>query len=196
MSIKARFCRIVLRLMGWRVVGATPPHDKFVMVGAYHTSNMDALLMLLITNALEVSPQWLAKHTLFKGWRGPIMRATGAIPLDRATSTDMAEQAVQLFAERDRLALVIAPEGTRKKVNRWKSGFYYIALDAGVPIALGFVDYKKREGGIDPQIIHPTGDLEADFEAIRAFYSGVTARYPELAGDLKVIPRRSRQQSS
>jgi 1-acyl-sn-glycerol-3-phosphate acyltransferase len=185
-----------MRLMGWRVAGVHPPFKKFVLIGAPHTSNMDSVFMLLATAGLGFDINWFAKAELFRGWRAPLMRLVGAIPLDRTTSTDAVDQAIKLFKERDKFVLVLSPEGTRQKVKRWRSGFYYIALDAGVPLVCGFADYKKRAAGID-RIVYPTGDLQKDFEPIREFYSGVTARYPDQVGELRVLPRmRSRGATS
>jgi len=190
--MKAQLAGLALRLLGWKIVGEQPAFKKCVVVGAHHTSNLDGVYMVVLSAALGFDVHWFGKHTLFRGLTGVIMRAVGGVPLDRSSSLNAVEQAVALFNARDEFRLVVSPEGTRSKVTRWKTGFYYIALDANVPLVCGFADYRTREMGVG-LVVHPTGDLEADFEPIREFYSTITARFPERAGDLKVVPKRTRQ---
>lgn len=171
----------ILRLLGWRIEGRLPDVPKAVIIGAYHTSNWDGVLMILAGIALNRRIHWLGKHTLFRGPAGFFVRLLGGIPIDRTRSTGAVDQAVDTFKERDELLLAVAPEGTRRRVNRWKRGFYYIAVGAGVPIQLAAPDYPTKRMVIGP-LIHPTGDIEADMVAIRAFYETTTPRFPENAG--------------
>ncbi len=102
----------------------------------------------------------------------------GGIPVDRSKSSNIVAKSIQRFHQNEKLILMIAPAGTRKRVKKWKTGFYHIANGANVPIVLGFLDYRQKAGGIGP-VIYPTGDIKADMKTIRAFYDGVTGKYPE-----------------
>ncbi|SHO51936.1 Acyltransferase [Desulfopila aestuarii DSM 18488] len=121
---------------------------------------------------------WMGKDSLFTGWRGPIMRWMGGIPITRSSSNNVVEQTIEKFNTSDRLVIAIPPEGTRSKVTAWKTGFYYIALGAKIPIALAFIDYTKKTGGF-LSTFHPTGDAEKDIAHIRACYSGIDGKYPD-----------------
>ncbi len=175
----------LLRLFGWTPVYNVPNAPKFVIVAAPHTSNWDGLIVILMAFALRVRLHWLGKHTLFKPPFGFILRGFGGIPIDRTARHNAVEQAVQWFNRRERAALVIAPEGTRRKTDRWKTGFYHIAQGANVPMALGFIDYKTKTAGLGP-VVEPTGDFEADMQTIRQFYAGMTGRHPERMSEIKL----------
>ena len=169
------------RLAGWRVEGEAPDTDKFVVIAAPHTSNWDLPLMLAVAYMFRVRLQWMGKDDLFKGPFGWLMRAMGGIPVDRSKANNVVAQMVEIFRNADQLAVAIPPEGTRAKVRYWKTGFYNIAHGAGVPIALGFLDYARKVGGIG-MTLHTTGDYEADLEIIKAFYAGVTGKFADRAG--------------
>ena len=126
---------------------------------------------------------WIGKHTLFKWPGGWLLRRLDGIPVDRRSKNNFVGSIVELFKRYEQFVLVIAPEGTRNKSDHWKTGFYYIALGAGVPIALGFVDYKKKILGIGP-CVHPSGDIQADFVQIQEFYKGITGKNPQLQGQM------------
>lgn len=168
-----------LTAMGWRTEGELPDEAKYVLIAAPHTSNWDLPYMLGVAYVLDARISWMGKHTLFE-WAplGAFFRALGGVPVDRRSPQDLVQQMVNLFRERDEFVLAIPPEGTRSKTKYWKSGFYYIAKGANVPVALGFLDFKRRVGGVGP-IVRPSDDLEADIEKIRSFYATVTAKYPE-----------------
>ena len=159
----------VLRLIGWKVVGGLPATNRYVLIGAPHTSNWDFPLMLLAVLKVGMDVHWLGKSSLFSFPFGGIMRWLGGIPVDRSKSNNLVDQLVELFRRRDDLILVIPPEGTRSQVERWKSGFYYVAQGAGVPILLGFVDSSRKQIGFGP-LFHPTGDYATDLIAIQEFY--------------------------
>jgi 1-acyl-sn-glycerol-3-phosphate acyltransferase len=178
---------LIFRLIGWRVEGQVPNVPKFVMIGAYHTSNFDGVLLVGTAWILRARLEWLGKQALFQPPLGGLMRAVGGIPVDRRGSTNAVDQVVQTFSEREKLALVIAPEGTRKRTGYWKTGFYYIALGANVPLVLGFLDYRRRVAGVGP-VIYPSGDIQADMEQIKAFYATVTPRYPANKGEVILKP--------
>jgi 1-acyl-sn-glycerol-3-phosphate acyltransferase len=129
--------RTALRLMGWRIEGELPPLDKFVVIGAHHTSNWDFVIFIAAKFVLRLNARWFGKHTIFRWPFGGLMRLWGGIAIQRERQGNTVEQAVRAFAEHEQFVLILSPEGTRKKVERWKMGFYHIALGAGVPIVLG-----------------------------------------------------------
>ena len=182
--------RLVLRMFGWRVVGAVPPISRFVFIGAPHTSNWDLVVMLAAGWALQVRIPWFAKHTVFWGPLGWIFRALGGLSVDRRARHDLVEHVAQLFGQSDILRLGIAPEGTRSRRDYWKSGFYYIARRADVPVVAAFLDYATRRCGVGP-IIQLTGDVPADMDRIRAFYGTLQGRYPELQGPIRLRDERN-----
>ena len=160
---------IVLRLIGWRTRGEPLDHQRCVLIGAPHTSNWDFPLMLMVVLKLKLRVFWMGKHTLFPFPFGWFMKWLGGIPIDRSAAHNVVSQTVQKFAEHDELIVLVPPEGTRKKVEKWKTGFYHIAHNASVPILLGYVDASKKEAGF-ADFFTPTGNLELDFEEIMAFY--------------------------
>ncbi len=174
----AWLARLLLRLAGWQIEGQVPNLPKFVVIGAHHTSNWDGLLMMVATRALRVKLHWMGKDTLFRFPLGILLRGLGGIPIDRSAKHGVVEQMVQVFEQRDHLVLVVAPEGTRKKVDRWKTGFYYIAQGANVPIVLAYPDYERKVVGIGP-VIYPTGNADLDIAEMRAFYNDKIGRHPE-----------------
>jgi 1-acyl-sn-glycerol-3-phosphate acyltransferase len=184
----ARIWFAVLRMIGWSVRGVCPSERKFIVCVAPHTSNWDWILLVFASRSLGLpSPVFVAKHSIFRGPLGPIMRGLGGIPLDRERSRNFVDQIVAEYARRDELVIGITPEGTRKKTRYWKTGFYNIALGAGIPITLGYLDYAHREIGMSAPF-YPTGDIEADFVRIRAFYTGIQARFPELFSEPELRP--------
>ena len=120
----------------------------------------------------------MGKDSLFRRPYKGFFKWLGAIPIDRSRSKNVVAQTIQKFNQNKTMILTIAPEGTRSRVKKWKTGFYHIAHGANVPIALGFLDYQRKVGGIGP-VIYPTGNIEADMQSIRVFYDGVTGKFPE-----------------
>lgn len=173
--------RLWLWTTGWRVDGEMPNLPKFVIVAAPHTSNWDLPYVLAAAVHYGVRVHWMGKRSIFKWPFGSFMRWLGGIPVDRRQANNAVAQMVQKFAETERLIIVIPPEGTRGKIERWKSGFYHIAHGAQIPLALGFLDYKRRIAGI-ARVFYPTGDYEADLAEIQAFYATITARHPNRDG--------------
>lgn len=180
---------LILRLIGWRMEGQLPG-PRCVLVGAPHTSNWDFPLAMLLFWSLRIDANWVGKHTIFRWPLGGLMRWLGGIPLDRENTENFVPQIVERFHTSDRLILALAPEGTRSHTGYWRSGFYWIAHGAGVPVALAWVDYESRTGGIGPSII-PSGDIEADMEKIRAFYSKKVGKRPEKSGKIRVRPAKA-----
>jgi 1-acyl-sn-glycerol-3-phosphate acyltransferase len=162
--------RAVLRLLGWRVTGAFPDEPKLVMIGAPHTSNWDFVVALAAAFSLRLGFSWVGKHLLFRPPFGWFFRWLGGIPVDRRASHGFVQQMVGEFARRPRFLLAIAPEGTRKAVDRWKTGFYHIAVGAAVPILMVTFDNARKAVHVGP-VVTPSGDLAADLERILALYA-------------------------
>lgn len=163
---------------GWTISGSLPPARKLVIMGASHTSNWDFLVFLGAVHALGRQVHFIGKHSLF-GWPlGGFMRALGGVPVDRSAPQDLVSQIVAQFDARDDFVLVIAPEGTRAATRQWKTGFYQIAMKAGVPIVCAGPDYPNRRGVFGP-VIRPTGDYQADMKPAFAFFRTLTPRHPE-----------------
>ena len=178
-SVLHHLARVWLRLLGWRIVGTPPDVPRYVLIGAPHTSNWDFFYMLLVCFSLRLQVYWMGKNSLFPWPLGGLMRWLGGIPVDRSKPGGLVEETVAAFAREERLIVVIPPEGTRSRVRQWKTGFYRIAAGAGVPIALGYLDFRKKEAGL-ATLFTPSGDLDADMVKIRSFYSGVVGRNPEM----------------
>ncbi len=168
--------------LGWRVDGAVPETRKFVFIAAPHTSNWDLPFMLAAAYILGLRISWLGKHTLFQGPFGWFMKALGGIPVDRASPHGLVRQVADRFHQADTLILAIPPEGTRRKVEYWKSGFYHIARSAQVPICLSFLDFGKKVAGLGP-LIMPTGNVRADMDQVRAFYRDIRGKFPALESE-------------
>lgn len=161
---------LILKLIGWKAIGKQIDNPRFVLIGAPHTSNWDFPLMLLVVLKLRLEVFWMGKHTLFPFPLGWFMRWLGGIPINRSKSHNVVNDTVRLYRENTNLVILVPPEGTRSKVTTWKSGFYHIANNAGVPILLGFVDAAKKEAGL-ADFFYPTGDIDADMKLIRSFYA-------------------------
>jgi len=175
----------ILRLIGWRTHVIPPPSSSYVMIGAPHTTNWDFVLALLLMIVEKIPIRIMGKDSLFRGPMGIFMRSLGAFPVYREESRNMVDQVAAKFDEYDDLIIGIAPEGTRGKSSRWKTGFYYIALKAEVPIALAYLDYENKVVGLGPSII-PTGDIQTDFEIIRNFYSAIVGKFPQKQGEIRI----------
>ena len=173
--------RIFLKLIGWRVVGELPPDRHMLIVAAPHTSNLDGFIMLAAAWHLGVHMRWLVKETLFVPGIAWALRASGAIPVNRAGPGGLVESLAARFAETPALTLVIPPTGTRSRREYWRSGFYHVARAANVPVVLAFADYGTRRTGVGPTL-RLTGDIRADMDVIRAFYAPIQARFPLQSG--------------
>lgn len=150
-----------------------------LLVGAPHTSNWDFVLMLAISWSTGIHVRWLGKHTLFAGPAGPVMRALGGIPVDRSDPSRVVDDVVARLAAGEVFSLVVTPEGTRGAGTYWKSGFYRIAREAGLPVTLGYVDRTTMTTGLGPSI-DLTGDVRADMDVVRAFYADKSGLHPQL----------------
>ncbi len=173
---------------GWRTVGELPEIKKFVMIAAPHTSNWDLLYMLAVGLAMDVRVNWVGKHTLFEGPFGGIFSKLGGIPVDRRSRNDAVKSIASNFEKRDSLCLAISPEGTRSHTDYWKTGFYYIAKEADVPIVCGFLDYGTKTGGVG-KVIYPIGSLEEVMQECHDFYTPMSG-YRDTFGPVQVKPSK------
>ena len=172
-SVLSCTSKLILKLVGWKIDGQLPSKHKFVFVGAPHTSNWDFILMLLVVFAIKAEVHWMGKDSLFPKPFAGFMRWLGGIAIDRSKTNNTVEQMIEHYNNNQELILIITPEGTRSKVNHWKTGFYQIAQGAGVPIVLGAIDAKTKIASIG-KVFHPTGNLEADLSQIKAYYADKT----------------------
>lgn len=163
---------------GWSVEGRAPEPRKFVVIAAPHTSNWDFLYFIGAADGLNLDLSFVGKKTLFRWPFARLMRDMGGIPVDRTKSTNYVDTMVQEFGRRSEFMLTIAPEGTRGKTSGWKSGFYHIAMGAGVPLVCGFMDYKRKTVGLG-MTLWPSGDYEADLKTLFAYYATHTPKFPE-----------------
>ena len=170
---------LVLGLFGWRAVGKVPKDiRKYVIIAAPHTSNWDFPMFLLVVLALRLNINVFIKHTLFIGPIGWFLSYCGGVPIDRRAAGARVRQTVQEYKNNDDMVLLITPEGTRSAQTNWKTGFYHIASEANVPIAVAFVDTKERRAGID-HFITPSGDIDKQMAEIKAFYDTKRGVRPE-----------------
>lgn len=172
--------RCVLKLMGWRVEGQLPALDKFVMIGAHHTSNWDFVVFIAAKFVLRVNARWFGKHSIFCWPFRGLLQRWGGIPIRRDRAANVVEQAVQSFREHAQFILILSPEGTRKRVERWKMGFYHIARGAGVPVVPGALDYANKRIVIGAPF-WPSGDEKADLRDLLAFFRPYVPKKPEYA---------------
>jgi 1-acyl-sn-glycerol-3-phosphate acyltransferase len=169
--------RAFLRVNGWTVEGSLPERArKCVAIAAPHTSNWDLPYTLMVAFVLRLDIRWMGKQSLFRFPFGGLMRWLGGIAVDRSKNNNLVAASAAALRQADGpLQLVVPPEGTRGRTRHWKTGFYFIALQAGVPIVLAYMDYQRKVAGLGP-VFTPTGDVEADMSVIKRFYAGVKGR--------------------
>ena len=174
-----------LKLMGWETDNHWPENlSQCVMIAAPHTSNWDALYARLALKALGVNVRITIKDSYMQFPLGPFVRAMGGIGIDRRPKQageprpSMVQVMTDLFKQHPGLVMLVTPEGTRARQEQWKTGFYYVAVNAGVPIALAYMDYEQKKAGVG-KIIHPTGNFEEDMAEIMDFYAGIQAKFPK-----------------
>ena len=175
--VRRNLARLLLRLSRWQAVG-TPP-TKGILVGAPHTSNWDWVLTMLLAWTNDVQIRLLVKKEFFRGPLGPLLRATGGVPIDRRSPGATIRELLADEEEDETFLLGIAAEGTRSKGSHWKSGFYRISQQTGLPITLAFLDAPSRTVGFGPTF-PVTGDVSADMDRLRAFYADKRGFHPEL----------------
>jgi len=177
----------ILALFGWRVDQVPPPGPRGIIVVYPHTSNWDFPIGYLTKLAMGLPLSWVGKDSLFRWPVAGLLRRMGGIPVNRRERTGLIAFLQREFERRDWMWLAIAPEGTRSHVTHWKSGFYRLALAAGVPVGLAFIDYRTRTVGLR-EYVTLTGEPERDMARIRAVYAGKVGKHPELAGGIDLEP--------
>lgn len=165
-----KVCRAALRLTGWSLVGEFPDVPRAVLIAAPHSSWWDGFWGLLLKVAIGADVHFMGKQELFRGPMGGLLRRLGGMPVDRFATRGVVEQMVDHYRQRDAFWLGIAPEGTRKRVARWRSGFWHIARSAGVPIVTAYFNYPDKTIGIGP-LFHTSEDMDADLQRLRTFYA-------------------------
>ncbi len=171
---------MMYRLRGWKAEGVVPEPRRFVLIAAPHTSNWDFVNFLGLAADLRIRPHFMGKLSLFKWPIGGFMKQMGGIPVDRRGGTNVVQQMVDEFARRAEFILTVAPEGTRGKTKKWRTGFYQIALAAKVPLVVGVMDYGRKTGGLGP-MIWPTGDFRADMLKVLETYKSCIPKFPDRA---------------
>ena len=183
-GVFGRFCAALLRLFSWHVLFVQPSTPKAVVIVYPHTSNWDFIVGILTRFAIALPAHWVGKDTLFRPPLGGLFRRLGGIPVNRRQSTGFVDGLVEAFARSESLYLAIAPEGTRAKNDHWKSGFYRVALAASVPLGLAFIDYSRREVGIDTWL-SLSGNEAEDMAEIRTYYATKRGKRPEKESDIR-----------
>lgn len=169
--------RFLFKLIGWKMEGDIPNVAKVVIIAAPHTSNWDFVIGMIVIFALGLRLHWLGKHTLFNGPLAPLMRWLGGLAVNRTAAHGAVKQVVDEFKRRQQFILAIAPEGTRKKVSQWKTGFYYIAEQAHVPILPVTINYHRQAIQICPVMI-PSGDIDTDLPVLQSYFSSEMGKKP------------------
>ncbi len=177
----AGFGRLMLTLAGWKIEGNFPDSPKMMLIVAPHTSNWDFLVGLMAKFALRLECRFMAKASLFWWPLGAFLRQVGGLAINRAEAGDVVMASVRAYAERERLVLVITPEGTRSRVERWKSGFHRIAHGAGVPVVLAVFDYARKVVQLGPAF-DATEDYDGDLAAMQSHITAAMAKHPERYG--------------
>jgi 1-acyl-sn-glycerol-3-phosphate acyltransferase len=176
-AVTRALARAALRIAGWRIEGTVPDEPRLVLVGAPHTTNLDFVLTKLTAGALGVQLFWVGKKSLFPRWLAPLVRRLGGIPVDRTSSVGFVEAMVAEFRRRDHFYLALMPAGSRATPDQWRSGFYYIARDANVPMFLVGFDWGRRTIRLGPLLHARAGaDYEDEAASIRRHFDGVTGR--------------------
>ncbi|MCU0976368.1 MAG: 1-acyl-sn-glycerol-3-phosphate acyltransferase [Steroidobacteraceae bacterium] len=189
-SLLQRFAAAALRAFGWRSVFVPPPAPKGIIVVYPHTSNWDFIVGVLFKFAAGLPAHWMGKDSLFRWPLRRLFIRMGGIPINRRERTGFVATLLEEFARQEWMWLAVAPEGTRSRTDHWKSGFYQIAVAGGLPVGLGFIDYATRSVGIGAYL-EMTGDAEADFARIRAFYTDKRGRRPDQESDIRLKPPRT-----
>ena len=186
-----RAAKYSLNLFGWSLAAELPPVQKYLLIGAHHTSTWDLPIALLMMAALGLRLRWIGKASLFKGPQGWVMRGLGGIPVERGARKNFVDQIIDLYnKERKEMVITISPEGTRRSTDHWKTGFYHIATGAQIPVAMCFLDYSSKTCGVGGYF-YPSGDPEADLNILRRFYSDIVAKHPHQQGEIRFLPKKT-----
>ncbi len=177
--------RFILTILGWKVINELPAAKKYILIAAPHTSNWDFPLGLLAKFSQRIKLNYLGKGALFNSPFGWCFRALGGIPVYRKQKLNMVDQMVEQFNQREDMILAMSPEGTRSYLEYWKSGFYHIAHKAGVPIAMGTLDFGNKTVRLGNTFM-PTGDIQEDMKIIRTFFENIKGKKPRNQGPIEV----------
>lgn len=191
--LKIKFCRFIavclFKLFGWKVRGEMPSLKKQVIIAAPHTSAWDYIIMIGAAWYYEITIAWIGKKELFAFW--PLRKlflVTGGIPIDRSKSNQIVSKLASHIRSQEVIHLCIPPEGSRSKREGWRSGFYYMALEAEVPITCSYIDFKTKTTGFG-ESFKPSGNIEDDIKIIQKFYEGKKGRFPEMQSPIRIIHR-------
>jgi 1-acyl-sn-glycerol-3-phosphate acyltransferase len=184
-TLAQRIARSLLAAAGWKAVYEPLPGPKGLVIVYPHTSNWDFIVGVLYKFAVGLPANWVGKDTLFRWPLGPLFKRIGGIPVNRSKSSGFVRSLLEEFKRRDAMWVALAPEGTRSHSDHWKSGFYRIALAAGLPVGLAYIDYGTRTLGIDTYVTL-SGDQDADMQRLREFYADKRGRMPRNAGDIRL----------
>lgn len=170
---------IYFKILGWKVVGNTnfskDKIKKAVLISAPHTHNFDFIIGLLLRKVVDLKSNYLGKKELFVWPIGYYFRAVGGVPVDRKNKENKVETIAKLFDDKEEFRLTLAPEGTRSKVDNWRTGFYYIAKKANVPIIMFTLDYQNKQNKVS-RPFYPTDNIEEDFKYMKSFFNGVKGK--------------------
>lgn len=180
------------KILGWTFAGERPSERKVMLLGAPHTSNLDYFLTLALIHHFQLPLKYLVKNNLFKGPMAPLLRSLGGIPVDRSKSNKLVVAIVASVKAEDEIAIGVLPEGTRRYVDYWKSGFYFIAKGAELPIYPVLVDGAAKCVAVGPRLV-PSGDLEGDVAKLAEFFGDTKGVKPENSGPVRVRPRKDRE---
>ncbi len=176
--MRSTLSKMIIRAAGWKIIGQFPDIQKAVLIMAPHTSLWDWIWGRLFFFAYRKKTYILIKEKYFFFPLGMILRATGGVPVPCTGDASFMQRLLKLFKEKEDIYLTITPEGTRKKVTNWRTGFYRIASNLEIPVIMGFIDYQKREMGVGP-VLHPTGNKDEDLQKVYDFYRNIGAQHPE-----------------
>ena len=177
-SIWRFICTNWLKLGGWKIEGSWPDHKKMVVIAAPHTSNWDGINMLAAAGNYRIKLNWMGKKSLVEGPFGGFVRWLGCVPVDRSANNDLVQQMTDAFAQRDEMVLAIPPEGTRSKTKGWKTGYYYIAHQARVPILMTVLDYGSKTIRVSGTLM-PSGEYDTDLPIILTHYDGAKGKFSD-----------------
>jgi len=191
-AIKTFFCKLMLKAGGWEIdYDLNDQGRKFIVIGAPHTSNWDFIYALPALHLMGIhNLRYLIKNQLFFFPLKYLFYWTGGIPVDRSKKNELTANLQKMIAEKEEIYLLFPPEGTRSSVERWKTGFYYTAIETGLPIILGYMDYKERKLGFG-EVFQPTGNFNKDMEVIQSFYVKKTPKYPEKFNHSIYLPKET-----
>jgi len=174
------FWRFYMKVFGWKIIGSPPLHlPKYVVIVGPHTSSLDFIVGLAVRQVMQMKTKFLGKKELFRPPFGFIFRMLGGYPVDRSKSKNIVDETVKIFNAHEKFSIAMAPEGTRRKVEKLRTGFYHITLQAKVPLVMASLDYAAKEVAFS-EPFDLTGNKEEDFRKIYDFFRNVKGKHPEL----------------